>query len=122
MSSNMHFVRRTALLALASLWAGPLEPSRNATAAQAATGVAVLQVDTDRHLGAIDRKIYGQFLEHINHSVVDGLFGEQIRGQGFEGEDFKTYWEPFSKGGSSTARNIQLLCEVCNRAKSDGIG
>ena len=32
-------------------------------------GVAILQVDTDRRLGTIDQKIYGQFLEHINHSV-----------------------------------------------------
>src|SRR4051812_27332967 len=95
MSSNMHMVSRTALLALALLCAGPLEPSRNATAAQAGTGVAVLQVDTDRHLGTIDRKIYGQFLEHINHSVVDGLFAEQIRGAGFEGGHFETYWRSF---------------------------
>lgn len=29
---------------------------------------------------------------------------------------------PFSKGGSSTARNLQLLCEACNRKKSDRIG
>ena len=29
---------------------------------------------------------------------------------------------PFSKGGSNTYRNIQLLCESCNRAKSDSIG
>jgi hypothetical protein len=28
---------------------------------------------------------------------------------------------PVSKGGSSTARNIQLLCERCNREKSDSI-
>ena len=28
---------------------------------------------------------------------------------------------PFSMGGSSTARNLQLLCEVCNRAKGAGI-
>jgi len=28
---------------------------------------------------------------------------------------------PFSKGGSNTARNIQLLCEECNRKKSDKI-
>ncbi len=28
---------------------------------------------------------------------------------------------PFSKGGSSTARNIQLLCERCNRTKQDNI-
>lgn len=28
---------------------------------------------------------------------------------------------PFSKGGSNTARNIQLLCEKCNRSKRDNI-
>ena len=28
---------------------------------------------------------------------------------------------PFSKGGSSTARNLQLLCQNCNRHKSDKI-
>ena len=28
---------------------------------------------------------------------------------------------PFSKGGSNTARNLELRCEVCNRAKSDRI-
>lgn len=29
---------------------------------------------------------------------------------------------PFSKGGANTKRNIQLLCEPCNRSKSDSIG
>lgn len=29
---------------------------------------------------------------------------------------------PVSKGGSNTARNIQLLCEKCNRSKNDKIG
>jgi len=29
---------------------------------------------------------------------------------------------PVSKGGSNTARNIQLLCETCNRKKSNVIG
>lgn len=29
---------------------------------------------------------------------------------------------PVSKGGSNTARNIQLLCERCNRSKSAKIG
>lgn len=28
---------------------------------------------------------------------------------------------PLSKGGSNTARNIELLCEACNRAKSNSI-
>ena len=51
-------------------------------------GVAVLLVDTDRVMGSIDERIYGHFLEHIDHSVEDGLFAEQIRGAGFEGDDF----------------------------------
>jgi hypothetical protein len=29
---------------------------------------------------------------------------------------------PFSKGGSNTYRNIQLLCETCNRKKNNKIG
>jgi len=29
---------------------------------------------------------------------------------------------PWSKGGANTYRNIQLLCESCNRIKSDSIG
>jgi alpha-N-arabinofuranosidase len=62
--------------------------------------VAILQVDTDRRIGTIDRKIYGQFLEHINHSVEDGLFAEQIRGAGFEGSDFETYWTPYGSAGA----------------------
>ncbi|HWB84325.1 MAG TPA: alpha-L-arabinofuranosidase C-terminal domain-containing protein [Bryobacteraceae bacterium] len=63
-------------------------------------GVAVLLVDTERTMASIDKRIYGHFLEHVNHSVVDGLFAEQIRGCGFEGADFKTYWESFSDRGS----------------------
>lgn len=68
-----------------------------ALAEESRTGV--LLVDTDKVTTPIDVRIYGHFLEHINHSVVDGLFAEQIRGCGFEGEDFKTYWEPFSDRG-----------------------
>ncbi|MBN2512650.1 MAG: carbohydrate binding domain-containing protein [Sedimentisphaerales bacterium] len=63
-------------------------------------GVAVLLVDTDHVMGIVDENIYGHFLEHINHSVVDGLFAEQIRGRGFEGDDFATYWTYLGKEGS----------------------
>src|SRR6476659_3403578 len=66
-------------------------------------GVAVLLVDTDRVAGQIDERIYGHFLEHINHSVVDGLYAEQIRGQGFEGNDFADYWEKFVDRGAVEA-------------------
>jgi alpha-N-arabinofuranosidase len=70
--------------------------------------VAVLLVDTDRASAPIDELIYGQFLEHIDHSVEDGLFAEQIRGAGFEGEDFKTYWEPFSYRGRIEIANVDF--------------
>jgi hypothetical protein len=53
------------------------------------TRVTVLLVDMDRVSTPIDERIYGQFLEHINHSVEGGLFAEQIRGAGFEGADFE---------------------------------
>jgi alpha-N-arabinofuranosidase len=70
-----------------------------ATVAAEESRVAVLVVDTDSASVPVDKRIYGQFLEHINHSVEDGLFAEQIRGAGFEGSDFPTYWEPISKHG-----------------------
>ena len=90
---------------------GIISPLTNSCAEKAKTieetpGVAVLLVDTDRVMGEIDENIYGQFLEHINHSVVDGLFAEQVRGQGFEGDDFQNFWEPFAEGGNIQVENI----------------
>ena len=70
--------------------------------------VAVLLIDTDRVTTPIDERIYGHFLEHINHSVEDGLFAEQIRGAGFEGEDFKTYWESSSERGEVEVANVDF--------------
>lgn len=69
-------------------------------AAEPSPGVAVLLVDTDRVAGQVDERIYGHFLEEINHSAVDGLYAEQIRGQGFEGKDFEDYWQTFADHGS----------------------
>jgi alpha-N-arabinofuranosidase len=92
----MKIATSTALFALALFVSGLPE----------ASGVAILQVDTDRRLGTIDRKIYGQFLEHINHSVEDGLFAEQIRGGGFEGRDFDTDWTAF--GPSDAVRVVEV--------------
>ena len=83
-----------------------LIPARSAVESE--PKVAVLLVDTDRVATPIDERIYGQFLEHINHSVEDGLFAEQIRGAGFEGEDFKTYWESFSDRGEVEIANVEF--------------
>lgn len=70
--------------------------------------VAVLLVDTDRVSTPIDQAIYGQFLEHINHSVEDGLFAEQIRGAGFEGTDFETYWTSFAERGDVEIADLEF--------------
>ena len=71
-------------------------------------GVAVLLIDTDRSMGKISKNIYGQFLEHINHSVVDGLYAELVRGQGFEGDDFKNYWDTFSENGNVNIEDLNF--------------
>ncbi|WP_334266646.1 alpha-N-arabinofuranosidase [Edaphobacter sp. HDX4] len=98
---------------LAATAAGPLSALASplhlgAVPAAGEPRVAVLVVDTDRVTVPIDKRIYGQFLEHINHSVEDGLFAEQIRGPGFEGQDFKTYWEMFSDRGSVEIADIDF--------------
>ena len=66
-------------------------------------GVTILNIDADRPIGKISEGVYGHFLEHINHSVVDGLYAEQVRGCGFEGKEFATFWKPYDDGGSATA-------------------
>ena len=73
-----------------------------------APGVGVLLVDTDRVMGKVEEAIYGQFLEHINHSVVDGLYAEQIQGCGFEGRDFETYWKGFGENGGATVVKVDF--------------
>lgn len=108
-ASALKVVMGATVLALAVLSAAWFDPLAHQTSAQTAPGVAILQVDTDRRSGTIDPKIYGQFLEHINHSVVDGLFAEQIRGAGFEGRDFETYWTPF--GSPASVRVVEAQFE-----------
>jgi len=101
----------TAVFPLAGV-SRPFSPMAVETAGE--PKISVLLVDTDRVTTPIDKRIYGHFLEHINHSVEDGLFAEQIRGAGFEGEDFKTYWESFSDRGEVEIANVEFQ----NGAKS----
>src|SRR5436305_5773258 len=96
---------KTILLPIAAVILIHILPS---TIVAADSGVAVLLVDTDRVAGQIDQRIYGQFLEHINHSVVDGLYAEQIRGQGFEGKDLDDYWEKSSDRGTVEAFAVRF--------------
>src|SRR3954471_19191232 len=101
----MSSVAATAAVPLSG-WSSTLLSS---AAAAGEAKVAVLVVDTDRVTARIDKGIYGQFLEHINHSVEDGLFAEQIRGAGFEGRDFETYWTSFGPPGA--ARVVETAFE-----------
>ncbi|NJD09824.1 MAG: alpha-N-arabinofuranosidase [Gemmatimonadetes bacterium] len=59
-------------------------------------------------MGSIDVNVYGHFLEHINHSVVDGLYAEQVQGQGFEGTDFETFWQPFGPVGGAAVADVRF--------------
>jgi alpha-N-arabinofuranosidase len=74
----------------------------NKEVATDSSGVAILLVDADHPLSVVNENIYGHFLEHINHSVEDGLYAEQVQGQGFEGKDFETHWKSIGKNGSVT--------------------
>ncbi len=82
--------------------------SQAAATAPEAPGIAVLLADADHVINRIDERIYGHFLEHINHSVVDGLYAEQIRGCGFEGRDVETYWELFAEGGTAEVAAVEF--------------
>jgi alpha-L-arabinofuranosidase len=95
MNRRNFLLQSTATAATAMLAPSPLI----ASVAAEEPRISVLVIDTDRASIPIDKRIYGQFLEHINHSVEDGLFAEQIRGAGFEGPDFQTYWEPITRQG-----------------------
>lgn len=48
---------------------------------------ALLAVSPDQVEGEVNPHVYGQFLEHIYHSVCDGLGGELVRNRCFMGGD-----------------------------------
>ena len=76
---SLLYFKPSVLLFVAFVWIQFLtscsfqSPSNNSVQADS-SGVAVLLVDTDHPLSTIDEDVYGHFLEHINHSVEDGLY------------------------------------------------
>lgn len=52
--------------------------------APAETGRAIITIDASRPGPAVNPRMYGVFLEEINHSVDGGLYGELVRNRGFE--------------------------------------
>lgn len=58
----------------------------------------VIAINKEKVLNRIDQKIYGQFLEHIYHSVSNGIWGETVWNRSFE--DWNAYgdWKFHSNG------------------------
>lgn len=59
--------------------------------------------------------------ESVRHEVWRRDMGKCVRCGSVRDLEFD-HIIPFSEGGSSTARNIQLLCESCNRTKGATLG
>ncbi|WPC15120.1 HNH endonuclease [Riemerella anatipestifer] len=76
-----------------------------------------------RELKKVEERISRR--EHISQKVKDMVWnrdgGKCVECGSSEKLEFD-HIVPFSKGGSNTYRNIQLLCEPCNRKKSNKIG
>ncbi|MBC8054217.1 MAG: carbohydrate binding domain-containing protein [Sphingobacteriaceae bacterium] len=51
-----------------------------------------LTINTKKIVGHVDKKIYGQLLEHIYHSINGGLWGELVTSRSFEPEGAKGGW------------------------------
>ncbi len=39
-------------------------------------GLATIKIDVDRKVGSVDRRIFGNFIEHIGRCVYGGVFDE----------------------------------------------
>lgn len=72
--------------------------------------------DTESHLSAERRPIP----ERVRHEVWRRDEGKCVQCESRERLEFD-HIVPIAAGGSNTVRNIQLLCELCNRRKSDKI-
>lgn len=94
-----HFNRMSVLFVLFVMGVWTYCSYCSAAESEAKPGAAVLLIDTDRVTESVEKGVYGQFLEHINHSVVDGLYAEQIRDQGFEESNLRDYWRTFNQTG-----------------------
>src|ERR1039457_4995949 len=103
-------------------------------AGMASAQTVSLTVNTGTVLHTIDPKIYGQFLEHIYHSVNGGLWGEVVWNRSFEETLTEGAWkvdgdvlEAAEGGGDSrfrlgaeTWRDYELSGDV-NRPAGNGV-
>lgn len=69
-----------------------------------------LSVNANKVIGHIDKKIYGQLLEHIYHSINGGLWGEMIDARSFEATASRGwYWEKDTLVSTGTRTSALLI-------------
>ena len=54
--------------------------------------------------------------------MVDGLYAEQVQGQGFEGKDFETHWKAVEKGGKASVVDVTFQKGLKSLRLSPGNG
>ena len=85
---------------------------------------AVLAEMVDRLNDPIDESVFSPKRERISDEVKVSVWrrdgGSCVRCGSRENLEYD-HIIPVSKGGSNTVRNIELLCESCNRTKSNRI-
>ncbi|MEO8369691.1 MAG: alpha-L-arabinofuranosidase C-terminal domain-containing protein [Candidatus Solibacter sp.] len=100
-------------------------------AGMAAAQSVTLTVNTNGSLHTIDEKIYGQFLEHIYHSVNGGVWGEVVWNRSFEESLAEGLWKVSSgvleaagdgrfRFGAETWRDYEVSLDVA-RPTSAGV-
>jgi len=67
----------------------PLQSSETPTAP---SEKVFIEVFPSEEIGRVNPHVYGHFLEHIYHSVVDGLDGQKVRNRSFEESVAKGLW------------------------------
>lgn len=63
-----------------------------------ATGEAEVRVNSEKVVNRIDGKLYGLLLEHLYHSVSNGVWGENVWNRSFEELHAHGKWEVNDKG------------------------
>ncbi len=89
-----------------------------------ARGADITELDTAKYpkLASLKSEVTGrQISQEVKDSVWNRDNGKCRECDNNQKLEFD-HIIPFSKGGSNTYRNIQLLCETCNRKKSSKIG